>query len=137
MENPLAGNWAYRSFYNDPDLNKSTDSILLGSGTLEIKDARLQVLTGVIGGDGWSLDLQGARSYGDPMSAWFTGTGVVDGSQWQYDYICYLVPHWPIGKDQVPALVGSVVRAIPHPGGGDSIHPAGVVGSWFAPLIAR
>ena len=137
MDNPFVGSWAYRSYYNDPDLKKDSNDILLGSGVLEIAEAPVANVAGKIGGEGWSLTLQGARAYGNPMSAWFKGSGLIDGNQWQYDYICYLVPHWPIGTAQVPALVGSVVRAIPHPGDGGAIHPAGVVGSWFAPLIKR
>jgi len=63
----------------------------------------------------------------------FQGKGTVDGELWIYDYECYLVPHWPNGVDQVPALVGSVVRTIPHSGGQPgTVSPAGVVASFYA-----
>jgi len=53
--------------------------------------------------------------------------------QWIYDYHAYLVPHWPNGVGQIAALVGSVIRTIPHsasqPG---TVSPAGVVASFYA-----
>ena len=85
------------------------------------------------GASGWSLDLQGSREYGTPMRARFERKGVINGDEWKYDYDCYLVPNWPDGINQVPALVGSLVRTIPHPGGQPGmVSPAGVVFSFFA-----
>jgi hypothetical protein len=46
---------------------------------------------------------------------------------WEYDYHGWLAYQWPNGKDQVPAIVGSVVRAKPH---GNA--PAGYVASFVA-----
>ena len=92
----------------------------------------MQLLVGTIGGPGWSLKLKGARSYGDPMHARFQGTGTVGGEKWAYDYSGYLVPHWPNGVGQVPAIVGSVIRTIPHSAGPGKVAPAGVVASFYA-----
>lgn len=136
--NPFVGRWSYRSFYNDPDFhvkdgNADFNAVQLGFATLVIREAGPQVLGGTIGGDGWSLELHGSMSYGSPGQVWFQGQGVVNGSEWIYDYIGWLVPAWPNGVQQRRALVGSVVRAIPHPGGG-GVHPAGVVGSFYAVL---
>ena len=36
--------------------------------------------------------------------------------------------HWPNGVDQIEALVGSLIRTIPHPGG----EEAGLVASFYA-----
>ena len=44
----------------------------------------------------------------------------------------YLVPEWPDGVKQETAMVGSIVRVIPHPSGSGGVAPAGVVASWYA-----
>jgi hypothetical protein len=156
-DNPFVGNWTYRSLLNDsnqffdpiaaalsdPDkLQKDPKQCLLylqqvfglffGYGTISIVEAPINILTGTIGGSGWSLDLTGSRSYGNPMEVQFQGKGLVGGSDWIYAYVGYLVPHWPNGVQQRTAMVGSIVRAIPHPSGNGGVSPAGVVASWYA-----
>jgi hypothetical protein len=128
----LTGAWAYRSFNNDPDLEHTPDDIQFGQGVIRLEDAPMGQVAGTIGGPGWSLDLTGSIAYGNPFTLNFQGKGVVSGDEWIYDYVGYYVPQWPNGVSQVPALVGSTVRAIPHPGGDGGLHPAGVVASWFA-----
>lgn len=133
--NPFVGVWSYRSLLNDADLSKQFNDLKFGQGTIIIEEADPQILKGSIGGPGWSLALSGSRSYGNPMEIRFLGQGVVGGEEWKYDYVGYLVPPWQNGMKQVPAMVGSIVRQIPHSGGsGQSIHPAGVVASWYAVL---
>jgi hypothetical protein len=134
MTNPFVGNWAYRSFNNDADLSKAANDLLFGEGTLTIAEVSTTELSGTIGGPGWSLDLRGSFAYGAPMQVRFQGKGVVGGEQWIYDYIGWLVPVWPNSTDQleVPAIVGSVVRTIPHSGAGGGTNPAGVVASFYA-----
>lgn len=137
-DNPFVGSWSYRSLLNDTDLNTSFNDLEFGAGTIVIEEAPLQLLTGTIGGTGWSLDLKGSRQYGTPMRVRFQGKGVVNGEEWIYDYEGYLVPAWPNGVQQVPAMVGSIVRTVPHSGstpkggGPPPINPAGVVASWYA-----
>jgi hypothetical protein len=93
----------------------------------------MQLLAGTIGGPGWSLALKGSRAYGSPMQVRFQGTGLVSGEEWIYDYWGSLVPAWPNGVDQRPAIVGSVIRTIPHSGGSPgTVAPAGVVASFYA-----
>ena len=107
--------------------------ILSAAAWLPMSPARGQTLKGTIGGPGWSLTLKGARAYGNPMHVRFQGVGIVNGEKWIYDYEGYLVPDWPNGVDQVPAIVGSVIRTIPHSGSQpNTVHPAGVVGSFYA-----
>lgn len=132
--NPFVGSWTYRSLLNDPDPNKAFNDLEFGLGTLVIEEAPEQVLRGTIGGEGWSLTLHGSRDYGTPMQIRFQGKGVVSGEEWIYDYIAWLVPVWPNSTDtlQRPALVGSVVRTIPHSGSGGGTNPAGVVASFYA-----
>jgi hypothetical protein len=132
-ENPFVGSWTYRSFLNDPDVNKSFNDLEFGRGTIIIEQASMRALKGTIGGPGWSLVLKGARAYGNPTYARFQGVGVVNGEKWIYDYEGYLVPDWPNGVDQVPAIVGSVIRTIPHSGSQpNTVNPAGVVCSFYA-----
>jgi hypothetical protein len=132
-DNPFVGSWTYRSFLNDPDVNKAFNDLEFGRGTIVIEAASVQSLKGTIGGPGWSLTLKGSRFYGNPMHARFQGVGVVGGEKWIYDYEGYLIPEWPNGVDQIPAIVGSVIRTIPHSGGQPgTVNPAGVVCSFYA-----
>lgn len=132
MENLLLGTWTYRSLLNNPDLSADFDSLEFGRGNIAIESAAPGVFKGLIYGPGWQLDLKGSVQYGTPATLWFQGSGIVGGSLWVYDYLCYLVPHIPNGNNQVPALVGSVTRAIPHPDGNGGTNPAGVVCSFYA-----
>lgn len=131
---PGAGLWTYRSLLNTPDLSASFDSLEFGRANLRIEIAESGALTGKIYDTGWELQLKGSLQYGNPATLWFRGEGTVDGAAWVYDYLAYLVPLIPEGKDQVPAMTGSVTRAIPHPDGNGGISPAGVVASFYAVL---
>jgi hypothetical protein len=142
-DNPFVGKWSYRSFLNDPNLAIPSDGsdpniqpLLFGYGTIVIAEAPSESLIGTIGGDGWSLTLHGSRAYGSPAQVRFQGKGIVGGAEWIYDYVGWLVPVWPNSTQtlQVPAIVGSVTRTIPHPTGqdGKAIAPAGVVASFYA-----
>ncbi len=136
IDNPFVGKWSYRSLLNDPDLKLAFNDLEFGQGVIEINEGPMQILTGVIGGQGWSLALKGSRDYGSPMHTRFQGVGVVGGEQWIYDYQGYLIPHWPNGVQQRPAIVGSVIRTIPHSGGEPgTVSPAGVVASFYAVKI--
>ncbi|WP_010544205.1 hypothetical protein [Sphingomonas elodea] len=134
MTNPFVGSWTYRSFLNDADISKAANDLLFGEGTLVIEEKSTAKLGGTIGGPGWSLDLRGSFAYGAPMQLRFQGKGVVSGEEWIYDYIGWLVPVWPNSTDrlEVPAIVGSVIRTIPHSGSGGGTNPAGVVASFYA-----
>jgi hypothetical protein len=131
-DNPFVGSWTYRSLFNIAAIDTDFDDLEFGRGTIVIKVAPIEQLVGTIGGPGWSLALKGARSYGDPMHARFQGTGTVNGEPWVYDYTGYLVPQWPNGVGQVAAIVGSVIRTIPHSAGPGKIAPAGEVASFYA-----
>ncbi|HET6762825.1 MAG TPA: hypothetical protein VFH27_04110 [Longimicrobiaceae bacterium] len=139
-KNPFVGSWTYRSFLNDPDLhldkqgNPDVKDLVFGYGTIKIEEAEPEELKGTIGGSGWQLALHGSMNYGNPGQVRFQGKGVVSGAEWIYDYIGWLVPVWPNSNDtlQRRALVGSIVRTIPHPGSDGAVNPAGVVASWYA-----
>lgn len=132
-DNPFTGNWTYRSLLNNPDVNQAFNNLEFGRGTITLNEDAMQLLSGTIGGPGWSLTLKGSREYGTPMRVRFQGTGIVNGEQWIYDYEGYLIAHWPSGVQQRPAIVGSVIRTIPHSGSEPgTVAPAGVVASFYA-----
>ncbi|HSS78564.1 MAG TPA: hypothetical protein VLV54_17695 [Thermoanaerobaculia bacterium] len=130
--NVFVGKWTYRSWLNDVNLATQPNDLLFGSGTIDIVEAPSQILKGTIGGSGWQLNLHGSRSYGNPMTVRFQGKGLVSGAEWIYAYVGYLVPEWPDGVNQKTAMVGSIVRVIPHPSGNGGVSPAGVTASWYA-----
>ncbi|ADV83309.1 hypothetical protein [Terriglobus saanensis] len=134
-KNPWVGSWTYRSLLNDPDGSVDFDKLEFGEGTIVIHDDNAsELLTGTIGGPGWSLTLHGSRAYGSPSQVRFEGKGLVGGELWIYDYIGWLVPVWPNSTEQLQrtAFVGSVVRTIPHSNGNGGTAPAGVVASFYA-----
>jgi hypothetical protein len=129
----LVGTWTYRSLENDPDLAKNFNDLEFGRGNLEVVAAPLGVFAGRIYGPGWQLDLSGAIGYGNPWNVRFQGVGSVNGEPWVYDYSGFVVPPWPNGVKQRPAIVGSVIRTIPHSiVDGKPTAPAGVVCSFNA-----
>lgn len=131
---PGSGIWTYRSLLNNPDLSADFNSLEFGRANLHIDIAESGALTGKIYDTGWALELKGSAQYGCPSTLWFQGSGIVSGSLWIYDYLCYLVPQIPNGIHQVPAMTGSITRAIPHPDGQGGTSPAGVVASFYAVL---
>ena len=129
----LVGKWTYRSLINDPDLATDFDKLEFGRGNIEIDEAPMGVFKGRIYDTVWALELNGSIGYGTPWAVRFEGKGNVGGELWIYDYIGYVVPPWPNGVDQRPAIVGSVIRTIPHSGGGPrTVAPAGVTCSFYA-----
>jgi hypothetical protein len=133
----LAGKWTYRSFFNDPvqvlaDPNppRKLRSLLFAEAvfTFEIPDDT--TLKGAIDWTGGGLDLEGKISNrGGVVSVEITGNGRpgTDTADWEYDYHAELAFQWPNGVNQVPAIVGTVLRAKPHNG-----NPAGVTASFIA-----
>jgi len=129
MTSPFVGSWSYRSFQNNPDLAVSFDALRFGAGTLALTEPTFGQVSGTLGGPGWSLALAGHYTYGNPNHARFQGSGDIDGERWVYDYVGYLVPAWPNGVNQTAAIVGSVIRTLPHSNGQAA---AGFVASFIA-----
>jgi hypothetical protein len=132
--NPFVGSWTYRSLLNDPQMDLDFGKLEFGRGTLRLDEDGAAGLTGTIGGPGWSLALHGSFGLGSPMQLRVQGRGLVNGEEWVYDYIGWLVPIWPNSTAalQRPAIVGSVVRTVPHASSAGGVSPAGVVGSFYA-----
>jgi hypothetical protein len=138
----LAGKWTYRSFLNDPaqvttDPDPDVDArnllaILFAEAVFTFEIPNATTLEGKIDWDGGGLDLKGTiredAMGGGPIVA-IVGTGRPNTAtaNWEYDYHAQLAYQWPNGVNQVPALVGNVIRAKPHGG-----NPAGVVASFIA-----
>jgi hypothetical protein len=127
---PLSGTWTYRSFRNDPDHENDINRLLYGEGDLIVEEAPMGAFAGrlMLGSD-YQLDLRGFASYGLPFTVRFQGVGTAGSKAegWIYDYMAFVVPDWPNGVDQIPAMVGSNIRTVPHDG-----SPAGLVASWIA-----
>lgn len=134
-DNPFVGTWTYRSLLNESNIGTDFNKLEFGRATLVITASSSTTLGGTIGGTGWSLALHGSFAYGSPAQVRFQGRGIVGGEEWIYDYIGWLVPVWPNSNDtlQRAAIVGSVVRTIPHSSGKPgTVSPAGVVASFYA-----
>lgn len=128
---PFIGTWTYRSFINDADISTAFNDLEFGRGELVIDPFMPGSFSGrLIFGDTYQFKLYGASAFGNPYVVRFQGTGDAVDSQGQiYDYTGYLIPIWPSGVDQRTAIIGTVVRTVPHDGGS---APAGVVASWIA-----
>ena len=135
-EPSLAGKWTYRSFLNTPqlvdgDANKAL-GLIFGEGTFAFEMPTKTTVKGTLDmGGGFVLDLSGEVSPGPCDQPFFringfgrTGTPTAG---WEYDYSGVIACRWPNGVNQVPSLVGTVIRAKPHNGA-----PAGVVASFIA-----
>ena len=132
----LAGKWTYRSFQNRPDpVGGDKDkalALIFAEATFTFEITSPTTLKGTIDWGSGGLDLQGTirpASAGAPLTIEIIGTGrpYTDTAGWEYDYYAHLAYKWPNGVDQVPALVGTVIRAKPH-----GNNPAGYVASFIA-----
>jgi len=123
------GTWTYRSFLRNPDIKVDFDKLEFARATLVIDHAPHGVLRGRLSFDTDFLSLKGNITYGNPFTARFQGRGASAGTQgWIYDYLGFLVPAWPDGIDQRPAIVGTVIRTVSH---SDGKAKAGVVASFI------
>jgi hypothetical protein len=142
---PIAGTWTYRSYLNDPalvgsDPNKAL-ALIFGEGVYTLAQHGEHAITGVLDmGGGYFLDVTGeCRHAPDPAGflLYLIGKGRAGTptAGWQYNYQLLPDPMWREGVNQVPTLVGTTLRAVPHNG-----EPAGVTASvimvWAPPTPA-
>ncbi|HEU0053513.1 MAG TPA: hypothetical protein VFQ39_10065 [Longimicrobium sp.] len=145
---PFAGDWIYRSYVNtdlypiqtndDARTLQNFESLLFGEGQLHLEtDARGYLTSSTLSfGPGYLMNVDGVADgagttpcQAAPATVRMKAFGV-DGQQtagWLYEYVGYLAPAWPNGVDQVDAIVGTVIRVVPHGTG-----KAGVVASFVA-----
>ena len=126
---PFTGKWSYRSFLNNPDLSVEFNELRFGAGNLVLEQPQFGEVEGTLGEDSWSLDLKGGSSYGSPFEIRFQGSGIINEELWVYDYHGFLAPKWPNGNNQRAAILGTIVRTVPHSNGQAE---AGYVASWIA-----
>ena len=156
-DNSLPGKWTYRSYLNRADITVGDDpeppvrnlvavfgqgstannavkalSLIFGEGIMTFDPPSGNAITGDFDmGGGYVLDLKGTMqklSSGDITVELFgTGRTGTPTANWEYDYKAFITPKWPNGVNQIPTLVGTVIRAKSHDGG-----PAGVVASFIA-----
>ena len=135
------GAWTYRSFYNKESAIEKIEDILLAEGEMVFEAAAPGEIRGQLAfrsdqpdPNDPILDLAGSLESGSPATARFRGIGRqgTAADSWVYDYTGYLVPHWPGGKNQKLAIVGSVTRLKDHPGSGGAVRHAGDVFSFVA-----
>jgi hypothetical protein len=123
----VSGTWDYTSYKNEPG------QPIFGQGTMTFEELSEHLFVGTLDmGTGYLMNLHGIEvqgTDGGPASIRMVGLGVAgtktDG--WRYDYQCWPAYEWPNGVNQVPSLVGTTIRVVPHNG-----EPAGVVASFIA-----
>jgi hypothetical protein len=135
--NPIAGQWTYRSFRNSTDLVNGDAAkalaLIFGEGIFTFDALSPGSLRGTLDmGGGYVLDIEGtvrpdAKAGNYTFVAAGHGRPGTPTAGWRYDYHAELAYHWPNGVNQVPALLGSVIRAKAHDGGA-----AGFVASFIA-----
>jgi len=136
----ISGKYTYRSYVNRPDVIVNDDpqsatkalQLLFGEGIMTLDQSADDKVTGTFDmGDGYVLDLSGAVETNSTgltvvkMSGPGRSGTKTDG--WEYDYQAIATPSWTTGVGQVPALVGTVLRAKPH-----GAAKAGVTASFIA-----
>jgi hypothetical protein len=132
----LAGKWTYRSFHNRPEPvagnQENALRLIFAEATFTFEITSSTALEGTIDWGSGGLDLKGTirpAAAGAPLTVEIIGTGRANTptADWQYDYHAHLAHQWPNGVNQVPALVGTVIRVKAH-----GNNPAGYVASFVA-----
>jgi hypothetical protein len=107
-------------------------NLIFGEGLMIFGQPSANNIAGTVDfGGGFVLDLKGTMqttAAGD-IAVDLVGTGRpgTPTDNWEYDYKATTTPKWPNGIGQIPALVGTVIRAKPH-----GTAKAGVVASFIA-----
>jgi hypothetical protein len=136
----IQGKWTYRSYVNRPDIIVNDDpqsankalQLLFGEGIMTLNVGSGNAVTGTFDmGGGYVLDLTGTieSATKEQSIIRLSGPGRPNSptAGWEYDYVGFLAPQWPAGVNQVPSIVGTVIRAKPH-----GQAPAGFVASFIA-----
>jgi hypothetical protein len=113
---PFAGEWTYRSFHNKPDPVNTFDDLRLGQATLTLESIGSELLSGTLSFGNDSLVMTGTVQDTEPPTVRLRATGIegTGTAGWIYDYLGYLAPTWPEGDAQRSAIVGTLIRIVPH-----------------------
>lgn len=135
----LAGKWTYRSYHNSTALvgedAAAALALIFGEGVFDLSEDDSGAVRGTLDmGSDYALAISGIAGCADggdaPQVFALIGRGI-DGTPtagWRYDYRGVPAYSWPDGVNQIPCLVGSVVRVHAHGPGA----PAGVTASFVA-----
>jgi hypothetical protein len=132
----LTGKWTYRSFRNTPTLvggdPQAALALIFGEGVFDFEPGEEEGrFKGTLGfSSDYALTLQGEILPGDRTGFSIIGLGIAGTptAGWRYDYRGAAGYTWPDGVDQVPSLLGIVIRVNAH---GPS-SPAGYTASFIA-----
>lgn len=134
----IAGKWTYRSYLNNPELvgddHDTAFALIFGEGVFDLTQDDETNFHGALGmGAGYALTLTGTLDPGSddgPAGFGIVGLGI-DGTPtagWRYDYRGVTSYPWPKAVDQMPCLLGTVIRVVAH----GPHSPAGVTASFVA-----
>jgi hypothetical protein len=131
----LSGKWTYRSFHNRAALvngdQQAALDLIFAEAVFTFALDGANGVKGALDWDGGGIDIAGAITVAsaETLAVTLVGSGRPNSETagWEYDYRASLAHTWPNGVNQVPALVGTVIRAKPHNG-----QPAGYVASFIA-----
>jgi hypothetical protein len=135
----LGGKWTYRSYHNSAALvgedAAAALALIFGEGVFDLNEDGIGQVRGTLDmGSDYALTIDGtagcAHDEDSPPVFALIGLGI-DGTPtagWRYDYRGVPAYSWPDGVNQIPCLVGSVVRVYAHGPGA----PAGVTASFVA-----
>jgi hypothetical protein len=129
----LAGKWTYRSFINTPRPvggdPQAALGLIFGEGVFDLEAGEGDHFGGKLElGPGYALSLEGEVLPEDGFSIVGLGIEGTPTAGWRYDYHGAAGYEWPDGVDQVPSLLGTVVRVNAHSAGA----PAGYTASFVA-----
>lgn len=107
-------------------------NLIFGEGVITFDQPSGNNISGTLDiGNGFVLDLNGILqvSPAGDISVELVGTGRAGTptDNWEYDYKAATTSKWANGINQIPSLVGTVIRAKPH-----GASPAGYVASFIA-----
>lgn len=121
----VSGRWVYRSFLNNQAVDTDFRALEFGRATLQLLNTDGKI-SGTIGGPQWQLEVEGDFDEVTKAFSW-SAKGIVGGQLWHYDYKGVFAYHWENGVNQIPSIVGTVIRTIAH---GNA--PAGFTASFIA-----
>ena len=115
--NPFIGSWTYRSFFNVKENIEDFNEIKLWQAEINLEEDGPNLVKGKIESGGYVLNIHGAVSTLNGQSVInmrAVGEENTKSAGWVYDYSGSLTLDWKTGDQQRPAIVGTVIRTMPH-----------------------